>query len=140
MPVRVAQALLIVPLGLFQGSATVYFSVTLSVTRGDYLLGAWGVLMALADVVAGVRLSSGRRRWLRAAFLLLASQTAFALVKLVGYGESASFVFLALVGLTAAALTATEPARVPNSACRSGGGRFDYPVPAGQGRRKERET
>ena len=104
--IRLAQILLVIPLGLFQGTAAVFFSLTMPMKGADYLVAGWAVVMTLCDVVAGVGLSRGAARYRRMAFVLLAAQTAFALVKLLVYHESASFVFLALVAATAAALAA----------------------------------
>ena len=106
-PVRAAQALLIVPLGVFQGAAATVFSLTTPMAGADYVVGIWAVLMSVADVVAGVRLSAGARRgWLRVALVLLGAQIAFALVKLLVYHESASFVFLGFIAATLACLAA----------------------------------
>lgn len=110
-PVRAAQALLIAPLGVFQGAAATVFSLTMPMAGADYLVGTWAVLMSLADVVAGVRLSTGLRRWLRVSLVLLGAQIAFALVKLLVYHESASFVFLAFIAATLACLAATRARR-----------------------------
>lgn len=105
-PVRVAQALLIVPLGVFQGAAATFFSLTMPMAGADYVVGIWAVLMSLADIVAGVRLSASARRWRRVSLVLLGAQIAFALVKLLVYRESASFVFLAFIAATLACLAA----------------------------------
>jgi hypothetical protein len=110
LSVRAAQALLIVPLGVFQGAAALFFSLTISITPGDYLVGAWAVVMATADVAAGVRLSTGAPRWRLVTLVLLGAQIAFALVKLLVYHESASLVFSAFIAVTLACL-ATPAAR-----------------------------
>lgn len=110
-PVRAAQALLIVPLGVFQGAAATFFSLTMPMAGADYFVGIWAVLMSLADVVTGVRLSTGARRWLRTSLVLLGAQIAFAVVKLLVYHESASFVFLAFIAATLACLAAPASGR-----------------------------
>jgi hypothetical protein len=51
---------------------------------------------AAAGIVVGVRLAAGGAAVRHAALALIAAQTAFRLVKLTVYGESASVVFLAL--------------------------------------------
>jgi hypothetical protein len=99
LTIRGAQLFLLVPLGLFQGIAATVFSMTMPMAGGDYAVGAWAVLMSLSCAVTGVRLAS-RGRWPAVAFVLLAAQTAFALVKLIAYGESASYVFLGFVAVT----------------------------------------
>lgn len=105
LTIRGAQFFLLVPLGLFQCIAAVAFSMTTPMAGGDYLVAAWAVVMSLACAVTGVRLPS-RGPWPGVAFVLLAAQTAFALVKLIAYGESASFVFLGFVAVTLLLLAA----------------------------------
>lgn len=60
--------------------------------------------MAAAGVVVGLRLGAGGTAVRRAAFALLGAQTAFSLVKLAVYGESASLVFMALAAAAAVLL------------------------------------
>ena len=103
---RVAQFLLGIPLGLFQLAAVVGFSIsTKTMARADWLVAVWGVPMATASALAALRVyDSARARQI--AFALLAAQALFSLVKLVVFHESASFVFLAIIAVTAAALVA----------------------------------
>ncbi|GGM48372.1 hypothetical protein ACFFX1_45175 [Dactylosporangium sucinum] len=101
--VRIAQFVLLVPLGAFQLVASVAFSLTMPMSGRDYAVAAWAVLMSLACVVTGLRLGRGGRA-LRGALGLLAAQTAFSLVKLTVFGESASLVFLAVVAVGAGLL------------------------------------
>ncbi|MET7401806.1 hypothetical protein ABZS66_50830 [Dactylosporangium sp. NPDC005572] len=100
IPVRAAQLVLLVPLGAFQLAATVGFSLTTPMSGRDYAVAAWAVLMSLAGIVTGLRLARGGRAP-RAALALLAAQTAFSLVKLTVFDESASLVFLAIVAVCA---------------------------------------
>ena len=98
--IRAAQAIFLVPLGALQLVAAIAFSISDGLHGAQYAVAAWAVAMGAAGVVVGLRLGAGGAATRRAAFALLAGQTAFSLVKLTVYGESASFVFL---GLTAAA-------------------------------------
>jgi hypothetical protein len=105
LAVRGAQALFLVPLGLLQLVAAIVFGVTDDLHGGDYAVGAWAVAMAAAGVVVALRLGRGDARTRRLAFALLAAQTAFALVKLGVYHESASFVFLGIIAAAATLLS-----------------------------------
>ncbi|WP_238008481.1 hypothetical protein KZZ52_32250 [Dactylosporangium sp. AC04546] len=101
--VRLAQLLLLVPLGAFQLVASIAFSLTMPMSGRDYAVAAWAVLMSLACVGTALRLGRGGRA-LRVALALLGAQTAFSLVKLIVFGESASLVFLAVVAAGAGLL------------------------------------
>ena len=111
---RVAQFLLGIPLGLFQLAAVVGFSLTDKTIAGaEWLLAAWGFLMAAACAVVAVRVyDSARAR--RIAFALLAAQTLFSLVKLIVYHESASFIFFGIIAVTGGALTVYHRAPQPD--------------------------
>ncbi|OHV28772.1 MULTISPECIES: hypothetical protein [Pseudofrankia] len=102
--IRAAQALFLVPLGLFQLAASIGFSVTTSLSDAEYLVAGWAMLMAATGVVAGLRLGRGGDKVARLAAGLLAAQTAFGLVKLTVYHESASFVFFAFTAACATLL------------------------------------
>jgi hypothetical protein len=104
LTVRAAQAIFLVPFGLLQLVAALAFSVADGLHGAQYAVAAWAVAMAAAGVVVGIRLGSGDAAVRRAAFALLAGQTAFSLAKLTVYGESASFVFLALGAVPAVLL------------------------------------
>lgn len=74
-------------------------------TTGDWLVAAWSAALAIAMLVAAVRL--GRDAWVPPALAaVLALDLVFGLVKLIGYGEqeslgfmAVSLVLLALLGL-----------------------------------------
>jgi hypothetical protein len=106
LAVRAAQAIFLVPFGLLQLVAALAFSVADGLHGAQYAVAAWAVAMATASVAVGLRLGSGGAAVRRAAFALIAAQTAFSIVKLTVYGESASFVFLAF-GAVAAVLLLT---------------------------------
>jgi len=106
LSVRAAQAIFLVPFGLLQLVAALAFSVADGLHGAQYAVAAWAVAIAAAGIAVGLRLGSGGAAVRRAAFALIAGQTAFSLVKLTVYGESASFVFLAF-GAVAAVLLLT---------------------------------
>jgi hypothetical protein len=94
--VRGAQLLMLVPLGAFQLVATIAFSISMPLAGKDYLPAIWAPIMASACIVTALRLGRGTAVLLRVALALLAAQTAFSLLKLLAFGESASLVFLAI--------------------------------------------
>lgn len=100
---RVAQFLLGIPLGLFQLSAVLWFSLNGPMAGAtDWLVAAWGIVMSASCTVLAVLVyKSARAR--RIAFALLGAQLLFSVVKLTVYHESAALVFGAI---TAAALAA----------------------------------
>jgi hypothetical protein len=102
--VRGAQLLLLIPLGAFPLGATIAFSLVLGLHGKDYLPAIWAQIMSIACLVTAVRLSTGQPRQLRIALGLLAAQTAFSLLKLLVFGESAALVFLALAAACAGLL------------------------------------
>jgi hypothetical protein len=102
--VRGAQLLLLVPLGAFQFVATIVFSIMLPLAGKDYIAVIWAPIMAAACVVTALRLGRGSTRTLRTALALLAAQTAFGLLKLIAFGESAALVFLAITAVCAGLL------------------------------------
>ncbi|MGI5246337.1 hypothetical protein [Dactylosporangium sp. CA-139066] len=102
--VRGAQFMMLVPLGGFQLVATIAFSLTMSLSGKDYIAVVWAPIMSLACIIAALRLRRGEPGRLRAALVLLAAQTAFCLLKLIAFGESASLVFLAFVAVAAGLL------------------------------------
>ena len=108
---RGAQFLLGIPLGLFQLAAVIGFTAAgATVTRGDWLVAAWGLAMSTACVVLAVRIYRSTRARV-VAFAVLAAQAAFSLVKLAIYHESESFVFLAIIAVTAITLGVYHRAR-----------------------------
>lgn len=102
--VRGAQLLLLVPLGAFQLVATIVFSITMPLAGKDYIATVWAPIMALACIVTALRFGRGAARTLRTALALLAAQTAFGLLKLIAFGESAALVFLAITAVCAGLL------------------------------------
>ncbi|MEV6923440.1 hypothetical protein AB0M46_02840 [Dactylosporangium sp. NPDC051485] len=102
--VRGAQLLLLVPLGAFQLVATIAFSIIMPLSGKDYIAAAWAPVMALACIVTALRLGRGAPRTLRTALVLLAAQTAFGLLKLIAFGETAALVFLAVTAACAGLL------------------------------------
>ena len=97
--------LFLVPLGALQLVAAIVFGITDGVQGGEYAIGAWAATMAVAGIFVALRLSRGGNAIRRLAFALLAGQTAFSIVKLTVYHESASFVFFAIIATTAALLS-----------------------------------
>jgi hypothetical protein len=110
LTVRGAQVLFLVPLGSLQLVAAVVFGVTGDLQAAEYAVGAWAVAMAAAGILVGLRLGHGGAAIRRLAFALLAGQTAFSIVKLTVYNESASFVFFAIIAAAAALLTTSRDA------------------------------
>jgi hypothetical protein len=104
--------LLGIPLGLFQLTAVIGFTVTDATIAGaDWLIVAWGVAMSTACAVLATRIYRSERAR-RIAFALLAAQALFSGVKLAVYHESAALVFLATIAVTVTALA------VYHRACR----------------------
>jgi hypothetical protein len=103
--VRVAQLLMLIPLGAFQLVATIVFLIILPVSGGgDLFVAIWAPIMELACVITALRMGRGGPRIRTVALVLLAIQTAFGVVKLVVYGESASFIFLGFIAVCAGLL------------------------------------
>lgn len=102
--VRGAQFLLLIPLGAFQLVATIAFSIAMPLSGKDYIPAIWAPIMAGACIITALRLGRGTTRLLGVALALLAAQAAFSLLKLIMFGESASFVFLALTAACAGLL------------------------------------
>ncbi|MEV4511760.1 hypothetical protein AB0K00_22650 [Dactylosporangium sp. NPDC049525] len=99
--VRGAQLLLLVPLGAFQLVATIVFSIITPLSGKDYIAAVWAPVMALACIVTALRLGRGSARTVRTVLVLLGAQTAFGLLKLIAFGESAALVFLAVTAVCA---------------------------------------
>jgi len=110
LALRGAQVLFLVPLGALQLVAAVVFGVTDDLQGGEYAVGAWAVAMAAAGILVGLRLGRGGAAIRHLAFALLAGQTAFSIVKLAVYHESASFVFFAIIAAAATLLTISTDA------------------------------
>ena len=97
--------------GAFKLYGTAYFTFFATAeeggvqTAGDWWVAAWSAALAIAFLVAAVRL--GRDRWvppaLGAALLL---DLAFGLVKLIGYGEQEALGFMATTVVLMALLAA----------------------------------
>jgi len=102
--VRGAQLLMLVPLGAFQLVATIAFSMAMPLSGKDYLPAIWAPIMATAGIVTALRLGRGTAVLRRVALALLVAQTAFSLLKLLAFGESASLVFLAITAACAGLL------------------------------------
>lgn len=101
---RLAQAIFLIPLGLLQLIASVAFTAAGGVHGAGYAVAAWAVTMAATGIAVALRLGRADAGAHRAARVLLAGQTAFAVVKLAVYHESASLVFLGFVVVAALAL------------------------------------
>ncbi|HEX8105966.1 MAG TPA: hypothetical protein VF533_25335 [Solirubrobacteraceae bacterium] len=96
---RVAQALMIGPLGALVIFGSLYFGVIApeeTMDAVDWLVGAWAFTMGVASVVLATRLASGGARVVRLAMGLVALHVAFGVVKLAVYQESAAFTFMAV--------------------------------------------
>jgi hypothetical protein len=106
MPVaaRAAQLLMLIPLGAFQLVASIAFSITMPLSAKDYLPAVWAPIMAAACILTALRFGRATAVVLRVALTLLAAQTAFSLLKLIAFGESASLVFLAVIAVCAGLL------------------------------------
>lgn len=80
-------------------------------TTGDWLVAAWSAALAIAMLVAAVRL--GRDRWVLPGIgVVLVLDLLFGLVKLVGYGEQESLGFIAVsLGLIALLVGVTRQGR-----------------------------
>jgi hypothetical protein len=100
LSLRGAQALLFGPLGALQVVAPVIFLSTLHSTSWGKLVGAWAIGMGATGIVTAVRLPRQDASTDRLALAMLASEVAFATVKLTVYHESASLVFFGLTGVT----------------------------------------
>jgi hypothetical protein len=88
-------------LGAVKLYGTAYFTFFATAEQGgvqttvDWLVAAWSAALAIAFLVAAVRL--GRDRWvLPAVGALLLLDLLFGLVKLIGYGEQESLGFMAV--------------------------------------------
>lgn len=103
--VRVAQALLLLPLGILQFVAATAFLIADGVHgAGDVVVAAWVLVMAPCCIALALRLGRRRANLLRTALLLLTAESAFSVVKLAVYHESASLVFFAFIAACAGLL------------------------------------
>jgi hypothetical protein len=96
---RIAQVLMIGPLGLLALFGSVLFTVVAPpgpMRAGDYVVGAFAFALGGANLRAGARLVRGGAPARRTASVLLALQIVFGLVKLVGYHEGAAVTFIVL--------------------------------------------
>lgn len=108
---RLAQFLLGIPLGLFQLAAVIVFSITdKTIARADWLVAAWGLVMATACALLSLRVYRSARARLTA-FAFLGAQALFSVVKLTVYHEPAALVFLVIIALTLTALVVYHRAR-----------------------------
>lgn len=64
-------------------------------TAGDWVVATWGAGMAVAFLVAAVRLGERTRRSVRLALGAVLSHVAFGVLKYVGYGETEAVGFFA---------------------------------------------
>jgi hypothetical protein len=87
--------------GAFKLYGTAYFTFFATAdqggvqTLGDWLVAAWSAALAIAFLVAAVRL--GHDRWVIPALgAVLLLDVLFGLVKLIGYGEQESLGFMAV--------------------------------------------
>ncbi len=103
---RTSQALLAL-LGAVVCFGSIYFSAIappVDVDATGWAVGAWALAMALAMLVAAVRLPTGERAR-RFAIRLLALHFVFGLVKIIGYDEPEALLFMgfdvALIALLA---------------------------------------
>lgn len=102
--VRLAQVLMIGPLGAIVIFGSIYFSVVAPPERVDgldWVVGAWALASGAASIVLGLRLAGGGERVWRAAVALIALHVVFGLIKVVAYaeGEALTFVGVDLVVL-----------------------------------------
>lgn len=96
--VRAAQVLLLLPLGMLQFVAATAFIIADGVHGPrDCIVAAWVLVMAPCSAVLALRLGRPQARLLQVSLLLLAAQSAFSVVKLAVYHESASLVFFAFI-------------------------------------------
>ena len=115
---RLAQALLFLPLGLFQLGAYIAFTSTEGVHGAkDWLVALWLPPMALACAFVALRLGRDARM-ARVALALLTAQAAFCFVKLTAYHESAAYVFFGFVIAAAGLLVLPASRRYVGSAAR----------------------
>jgi hypothetical protein len=104
---RLAQAILVGPLGALVLGAAFAFSVAAPpepLHPADWVVAAWAMVLGAASLSVGARLGSGRPQLVTAARGLALAHLAFGVVKLVAYGESASLVFGVLDLMVLAAL------------------------------------
>ncbi len=96
---RIAQAILVAPLGVLVAFASVYFSVVAPPVPVDglgALVATWALTMGVASMIVGVRLRPDRANLIQAARALAVAHLLFGVVKLAVYGESASISFMLL--------------------------------------------
>lgn len=113
--IRVAQALMIGPLGALVIFGSIYFGViapTEAMGAFDWLVGAWAFAMGLASVALAARLASGGERVARVAIGLVALHVAFGVVKLAVYREGAAVTFMAVDVVLLAVLARVRAARL----------------------------
>jgi hypothetical protein len=115
---RIAQVLLIGPLGALVVGAAFVFSLVSPpepVQGIDWAVAAWAVLSGSANLLAGLRLHSDWPASRRLALAACTNYAAFSLVKLIGYGEAAAVPFLIGIALVAAlvGVRASTAAKMP---------------------------
>lgn len=112
---RIAQVLLIGPLGALVVFGSVYFGLIAptedSYSVLDWSVGAWAFVMGVTSMVLGSRLRSGGPRVQRAAMALVALHIVFGVVKLTVYSEAEAATFMAVDAIVLGLLARTSRAR-----------------------------
>ncbi len=112
---RVAQVLMIGPLGALVIFGSVYFGLIApteaTFSAYDWLVGSWAFAMGVTSIVLGSRLVSGGDRVRRAALGLVALHVVFGVVKIVFYAEAEAATFMAVDAIVIAILARARTQR-----------------------------
>lgn len=97
---RIAQVLMIGPLGALVIFGSVYFGLIApteeTMSAFDWFVGSWAFVMGIASIVLGSRLVTGDDGVRRAALGLVALHAVFGVVKIVFYAETEALTFMAV--------------------------------------------
>ena len=112
---RIAQVLMIGPLGALVVFGSIYFSVIAPTedhySALDWSVGAWAFAMGVSSIVLGSRLVSGGARVRRAAMALVGLHVLFGVAKLTVYAEAEAATFMAVDAIVLGVLARTTRAR-----------------------------
>jgi hypothetical protein len=97
VPVRAAQAIMLLPLGALVVFGAIYFGFIHQLdnqTFWSYAVGTWALAQGVLSVYLAIKLSSGREIFRKAAFWVIGAHVLFGIVKLVFWQETEALSFV----------------------------------------------
>jgi len=97
MPVRAAQAIMLLPLGALVVFGAIYFGFIHQLenqTFWSYTIGTWALIQGVLSVYVAIKLSSGREIFRKAAIWVIGAHVLFGIVKVVFWQETEALSFV----------------------------------------------